>query len=176
MNPIRIYKPSQSCIELVKKHEGEKLKAYLCPAGKWTIGVGLTTYSTGVRVKDGDIITKEKSDYELRFALERVGRNISKLLGNTIILNQNQADALISFVFNIGETNFSSSTLLKYIKQNPGEWKIKDEFNKWIYGGNGQHNGVDDDGDGLIDEPGEKKKLNGLVARRKDEADLYFKN
>jgi len=174
MNPIRIYKPSQNCIDLVRKHEGEKLKAYICPAGKWTIGVGLTTYSTGVRVKDGDIITKEKSTYELNFALERVARNISKLIGN-VALTQNQADALISFVFNIGETNFSTSTLLKYVKQNPGEWKIKDEFNKWVYGGSGQHNGVDDDGDGLIDEPGEKQKLKGLVTRRKEEGELYFK-
>ena len=47
-------------------------------------------------------------------------------------------------------------------------------FRRWVYGGNGMHNGKDDDGDGLIDEPGEKMKEPGLITRRENEIKLYY--
>ena len=33
---------SQKGIDLIKKYEGLRLEAYLCPAGVWTIGYGHT--------------------------------------------------------------------------------------------------------------------------------------
>lgn len=170
------YEPSINCANFVLSFEGEKLKAYKCPAGVWTIGVGITMYSTGLRVKEGDVITQAKSRDELGKALRRCGRNLSKFFNNyKVALNQNQVDALISFIFNVGESNFGESTLYKLIKVNPNDEAIRHQFSRWVYGGNGQHNGKDDDGDGQIDEPGEKQLLPGLVRRRKAEADLYFK-
>lgn len=42
---------NQAGYDLVKNSEGLKLKAYLCPAGKWTIGYGSTLYEDGSKVK-----------------------------------------------------------------------------------------------------------------------------
>ena len=69
-------------------------------------------------------------------------------------LTQNQFDALVSFVFNVGAGNFRSSTLLKRLKSNPNDPDIENQFKKWVY----------DNG----------KVLPGLVRRRDEEAKLYF--
>jgi hypothetical protein len=57
---------------------------------------------------------------------------------------------------------------------NPDDEAIAFQFARWIYGGDGQNNGKDDDLDGLIDEAGELRRLPGLVIRRKMESVLYF--
>lgn len=41
---------------LIKAFEGYRSEAYLCPAGKWTIGYGHTS-----GVKEGDTCTKEQA-------------------------------------------------------------------------------------------------------------------
>lgn len=171
--PIRTrYEPSKNCFRLLRELESEKLIAYLCPANVWTIGVGLTRYANGEKVKKGDKITQEQSNGELGYALRSVAANISKMIKKP--LNQNQVDALISFVFNIGEPRFETSTVLKLINNDPHDPAIKDAMLMWKYGGDGQHNGRDDDGDGLIDEPGERQLVAGLITRHEKEAALYF--
>ena len=68
-------------------------------------------------------------------------------------LNQNQFDALVSLVFNIGETNFRNSTLLR--KLNAGDYEgAADEFPRWKYQN--------------------KKVLRGLVRRRAEEMELFL--
>jgi lysozyme len=53
-------------------------------------------------------------------------------------LNQNQWDALVSFVYNVGAGNFISSTMLKLLNQ--GDYKgAAGEFPKWVHT-NGQIN------------------------------------
>ena len=47
------------------------------------------------------------------------------------------------------------------------------EFKRWVKA-SGESNGKDDDGDGLVDEAGEKQRLEGLMKRRNEEATLYF--
>lgn len=69
-------------------------------------------------------------------------------------LTQNQFDALVSFVFNVGAGNFRSSTLLKRLKANPNDPDIANQFKRWVYGGG--------------------KVLPGLVRRRDEETKLYF--
>ena len=76
---------------------------------------------------------------------------------NTLVtsnLNQNQFNALVSFAYNVGTGNFSSSTLLKKVNRNPDDLTIKDEFLRWNKAGG--------------------KVLNGLTNRRNEEAILYF--
>lgn len=139
-------KASQKAIDLIKEFEGFRSKSYLCPAGKWTIGYGHTK-----GVKPNDVVDEKTAEKYLIEDIEWAEDTINKYVLN---LNQNQFDALVSFVYNVGSGSFSRSTLLKKIKSNPNDLSIRNEFMLWIYA------------DG--------KPLNGLKKRRKMEADLYF--
>lgn len=139
-------KTSNKGIDLIKKYEGFRAKAYKCPAGKWTIGYGHT-----LNVKSTDVISLDEAEYFLKKDVEFAENEVNR---HNLNINQNQFDALVSFVFNLGVGNFTRSTLLRKIKSNPNDPTIREEFEKWIYA------------DGKV--------LNGLVRRRKDEADLYF--
>ena len=137
---------SRKGIELIKAHEGLRLDAYLCPAGVPTIGYGHT-----YNVKMGDRITAEQAERLLIGDLIVAETEVNRYGLN---INQNQYDALVSFVYNVGAGNFRSSTLLKRLKANPNDPDIEYQFRRWVYG------------DGKV--------LPGLVRRRKDDAKLYF--
>ena len=139
-------KISNKGIELIKRHEGLLLKAYRCPADKLTIGYGHT-----LNVKSTDVINKEQAEYFLRQDVKSAESDVNRKKLN---LTQNQFDALVSFVFNLGAGNFKRSTLLRKVKANPNDPSIRVEFERWIYAGG--------------------KVLSGLAKRRKEEADLYF--
>ena len=139
-------KTSERGIELIKCHEGLRLKAYRCPAGVWTIGYGHTR-----DVTEGSVITKDKATVFLKSDLKSAENIVNVALSG---INQNQFDALVSFVFNVGSGNFLKSTLLKKIKAKPTDAAIREEFMKWILAGG--------------------KVLPGLEKRRKDEADIFF--
>ena len=140
-------KTSQKGIELIKKHESKRLTAYLCPSGVPTIGYGHTrNVQMGKTITDADADRLLEED--LSYTESVVGRLVKKPL------TQNQFDALVSFVFNVGEGNFAGSTLLTIINRDPNNIGIKPQFERWIYG-SGQ-------------------VLPGLVTRRRDEAALYL--
>jgi len=154
-------KTSNKGIELIKKHEGLKLKAYLDPVGIWTIGYG---HTGGVR--SGDVITEAQAIDLLRADLATAERAVDSA---GLKINQNQFDALVSFTFNVGTgegrgpkfggpIGFLGSTLLKKARVNPNDPTIADEFRKWVKG--------------TIN--GKKVTLSGLVKRREDELKLYF--
>ena len=44
----------------IRIYEGERLEAYKCTAGVWTIGVGITKYLDGTPVRAGDRITAQE--------------------------------------------------------------------------------------------------------------------
>jgi lysozyme len=138
---------------LITKHEGLKLKPYLCPAKIPTIGYGNTYYPDGKRVTllDKDI-TKQQAFDMFKEVANRFAKRVDELVTSNI--NQNQFNALVSFAYNVGTGNFSSSTLLKKVNRNPDDLTIKDEFLRWNKAGG--------------------KVLNGLTNRRNEEADLYF--
>ena len=100
-------KISQKGIDLIKKFEGCKLQAYLCPAGVWTIGVGHTK-----GVKKGMVITQRQAETFLKDDIKPVE---TLLNGMGINYTQGQFDALTSWIFNLGQGNFKSSTMYKYI-------------------------------------------------------------
>ncbi len=162
-----------SGIELIKKYEGFRSKPYICPAGVPTIGFGSTYYPDGKKVTLNDIPINELQGLEiLKNVLSFYEKSVDTFVRDDI--NQNQFDALVDFAYNCGIGNLKTSTLLKKVNINPLDPSIRNEFMKWVYGGDGSHNGIDDDGDGLVDEKGERKKLPGLVIRRNAEANLYF--
>ncbi len=104
-------KPSQACIDLVKSFEGFSSTAYKCPAGVWTIGYGTTEY-----VDPGDVVTEEEAEQMLYEDLLNASKAIEELVD--IDLTQEQYDALVSFVYNVGREAFRQSTLLKLINSN----------------------------------------------------------
>jgi len=91
---------SQKGIDLIKQHEGCRLKAYRCPAGVWTIGYG----HTGVDVKPGQAITQAKAEQLLRQDLRKFEAHVLKF-DSHYDWTQNEFDALVSFAFNVGSIN-----------------------------------------------------------------------
>jgi len=138
-------KTSEPGVELVKSHEGLRLKAYLCPAGVWTIGYGHTRTA-----KRGMVITAEKAEDLLLEDLVEAEDAVSSMVD--VPLSQGQFDALVSFVFNLGSGNFKTSTLRR--KLNAGDYAgASVEFGRWVYSSG--------------------KKLGGLIKRRAEERALF---
>ena len=137
---------NQAGIDLIRHYEACRLKAYLCPAGKWTIGVG----HTGPEVHQGQTITEEQAMVLLHKDLAWAEAGVSKAI--TVPLTDNQFAALVSFTFNVGVGALERSTLRK--KLNAGEYDaVPGELMQWI-----RSNG---------------KILNGLIARRQGEGELW---
>ena len=137
---------SQHGINLIKQHEGLRLEAYHCPAGIYTIGYG---HTAGVR--RGDVIDERKAEQLLAGDLKKFEDVVNRECPR---VNQNQFDALVSFTFNLGETNLRKSTLLKCVKANPDNQNIYTEFLRW--------------------NKSKGEVLPRLIRRRKAEAELYF--
>ena len=91
---------------LIKQIEGLRLTAYRCPAGKWSIGYGLTT---GVKI--GMYISEAVATHFLIQDVQRVEPTINSYDG-IYHWTQNEFDALASFAFNCGTGNLKK--LLKY--------------------------------------------------------------
>ncbi|ASG87596.1 lysozyme [Salmonella enterica] len=118
-------KTSNSGRAFIRAREGVKLAAYQDGGGVWTIGYGHTR-----GVKQGQVISHEQADEFLVDDLRQVDSCINERV--TVTLNQNQFDALASFVFNVGRQAFSDSTLLK--KLNEGNYRAAaDQFTRWVY-------------------------------------------
>ena len=147
-------KVSNTGLSLIKSFEGLMLNPYLCSAGKPTIGWGSTYYPDGKKVTLQDKeITEEKAFEILEYTANKdFGSNINKVV--KVQLNQNQFDALVSFAYNIGNGNFNSSTLLRWLNQ--GNYKEASmQLLRW------------NKSKGIV--------LNGLTKRRKAEKALFDK-
>jgi lysozyme len=159
-------KTTNNGLAIIKKYETCKLKAYKCPAGRWTIGWGHTR-----DVKEGDFCTQRQADEWLKEDVIEFERIVCAWFKK---VNQNQFDALVSLMYNCGPGNIKKGPIYAAVKADPNDTRIRGYFMMHVYA-NGRHDGKDNDGDGLIDEPGEVKKLDGLVRRRTEEVTLYFK-
>jgi lysozyme len=144
---------SNNFFKLLIDFEGFVSCPYKDQVGIPTVGIGTTTYPDGrkVTIQDSCITLDIAKIYVLHHIT-----SIQNLLNAELpMLNQNQFDALVSFIYNIGEGAFRSSTLLKKAKVDINDSSIRAEFNKWNKAGG--------------------KVIPGLTKRRKQEADLYFK-
>jgi len=136
---------SKEGLALIKKFEGCELEAYRCPAGVWTIGFG-----TIKDVKEGDRITKDEANHLLEEEMIEYESYINDMVD--VPLEQNQFDALCSWVFNLGSKNLSESTLLRVL--NDGKYEeVPQQIKRW-----NKANG---------------EVLNGLIRRREAEALLF---
>ena len=116
-------------LELIKRWEGLRLEAYLDTGGVWTIGYGHTSDSVQ-KVYKGLKITEKRAEELLIHDLKEAEAAVDRLV--TVPLNENQRGTLVSFVFNIGETQFAKSTLLK--KLNKGEYEsVPAQLRRWVH-------------------------------------------
>lgn len=138
-------------ISLIKKYEGCRLSAYQDAVGIWTIGFG-TTRIHDRAVVQSDVLTLTECEQYLIEHAELISRQIKKCL--EVEISENELDALICFVYNIGIGNFRRSTLLLLLNQKAPSKIVALEFLKWNRAGS--------------------KVLAGLIARRKDEHDLFL--
>ena len=126
-------------------HEGMQKTAYRDPVGIVTVCAGHTKTA-----KLGQVKTDAQCAELLRQDTAEAQEVVRTLV--KVKLTQEQFDALVSFVFNVGSTNFRSSTLLRRI--NAGAcWPAGAEFDKWVYA--------------------KGTKLPGLVIRRADERQKF---
>lgn len=143
-------KISKAGLNLIKEFEGIRLESYKCPAGIWTLGIGHTSAAGPPKVEPGMRITVQEAYDILNRDLDQYEAAVNKYV--KVPLTQNQFDALVSFVYNVGVGAFQKSTLLK--KLNAGQYNaVPGELMKWTKAGG--------------------KELAGLVRRRRAEAALW---
>lgn len=111
---MQVMRISKAGIDHIKSYEQLKLTAYMPTKHDVpTIGYG---HTKGVKL--GTTISEAQAEALLREDLAWVETCVNKAV--TVPMTQSQYDGLCGFVFNLGEGNFRSSTMLKYI--NKGQW------------------------------------------------------
>lgn len=99
---------SNKGLALIKKFEGFRDKAYQDIVGVWTIGYGSIKIK-GRKVLPTDTVTEHEAEQLIE---QELAQDVYPYLYG-LGLNQNQFDALCSFIYNLGATNFNKSTLKK---------------------------------------------------------------
>jgi lysozyme len=169
------YKISSKGLDLIKNyeslHDGDLtmigLQPKMCPAGIWTVGYGraLRNPNTGSYLKglkDKAMAYSMYPNLTESQAVDMLDEDCDqreKMVNSlNLDINQDQFDALVSFVYNVGFNRLKTSTLLKRIwaKASPGG--IYEAFLRW----------------NKSTVAGELKELPGLTYRRQSEAELFI--
>jgi GH24 family phage-related lysozyme (muramidase) len=143
----------QGC-EFLGELEGCEFKAYKDTAKNWTIGIGHL-----IRLpKEKELLTKTLTKQEvfqlLRSDLSQAERTVNDHV--KVPLQQNQYDALVIFVFNIGEPNFNTSTVLRLL--NSGDYEgAEKHLDDWV----------------KVTKNGKRVFSQGLQNRRDEEQELF---
>jgi lysozyme len=157
-------KVSKETIDMIKHHEGVRVRPYRCPALLWTVGVGhvIDPAHIGVKLEDRKnlpipdgwdrALSMAEVDDILAADLATFERGVLRLCPAN--LTQSRFDSLVSFSFNVGLGNLQRSSIR--MKHNRGDFEGAGEaFMQWTKAGG--------------------KELPGLVKRRKDERALYLR-
>ena len=157
-------KVSAAAMNMIKHHEGVRVKPYRCPALLWTVGVGHVIDPSHAAVKYEDrknlpvpagwdrVLSMGEVDALLAQDLGRFERGVLRLCP-AATGRQGLFDSLVSFAFNVGLGNLQRSGLR--MKTNRGDYEeAAGEFMKWTKAGG--------------------RVLPGLVKRRRDEQTLYL--
>lgn len=140
-------KLAQEGIDLIKRREACRLKAYLCPAKVWTVGYG----HTGPEVHQGLTISQDEAEALLLADLIVFDSAVLKACPDATPL---QHAAMVSLCYNIGTGAFAKSSVARL--HNAGKYaEAAQAFALWNKGGG--------------------KVLAGLVSRRAEESGLYLK-
>lgn len=134
----------------IVQSEGSVERVYLDPVGIPTVCVGHT--ATVRRADVGRVFTPDQCARLL--ALDTKDAQAAVRRGVKVPVTQEQFDALVSLVFNIGGSNFQHSSLLRQL--NAGNcWEAGAQFPRWVYA--------------------KGRKLPGLLTRRNSERAAFEK-
>lgn len=138
---------SETGKDIIRNLEGFSATRY--PDGKgYSIGYGH-------QILPGESFVEPISKEIGELLLESDSAKSEKIVNSSVKvpLKQNQFDALVSFVYNVGANAFKNSSMLRYINSGRNDLAA-DEFNRWVY------------------YQGSVNK--GLVARREKEKKLFL--
>lgn len=107
--------------------EGEVLKSYLCPAGVWTIGVGITSAAGVGKIGPGMVITRAQSQNMLQQALRQSYE--PAVQGAMPKATQQEFDAAVSFHWHTGA--IGRATWVKLWRGKAGRAAISKSFRLW---------------------------------------------
>ena len=101
---------SRAALDLIASFEGFRARAAKTPDGRWTLGFGHVATA-----REGLSVSRAEAEDLLRWDL----RPVEDMVRQSALtpLNQNQFDALVSFAFNIGVSNFATCDVLRYLNQ-----------------------------------------------------------
>lgn len=140
-------------LEHIKRWEGLRLKAYLCPGGAWTVGYGHTSAAGAPLTVKGMVVDAGRAEAMLRQDLRRYEAAVAAAAPGAA-LSDNQFSALVSFAYNVGLEVFQKSRIPAFIKA--GDYHaVPAELMRYVYA--------------------KGKRLEGLVNRRAAEAGLWAK-
>ena len=145
-------KLSDNGFNLLAELEGVVLKPYKDSVGIPTIGIGSTYYEDGTKVKMTDkAITKERAIQLAKNTVKSFEQQVNKSI--LLPMTQNQFDAMVLLCYNIGESGFARSSVVRNF--NAGNLqKAADSFLLWNKAGG--------------------KVSKGLTNRRKKERELFL--
>jgi len=151
-----IFKTSKTGIQLIHAYESYRATTYKDPGSRSglpiTGGWGSTRLN-GKKLSLGVTLPKEVWDSQFEKDLKYFEEAVNKYV--VVDINQNQFDALVSWVYNCGVGVLVNSTAIRRLNSN--DYKGAAEAMQWYNrGGNGS-------------------VLNGLVRRRAEEAQLFLK-
>ncbi|MFA5186667.1 MAG: lysozyme [Patescibacteria group bacterium] len=103
---------TEAGIKMLKGHEGLRLVAYKCPAGKLTIGYGHTN-----KVKEGDTCTITEAEAFLLYDIAVAEKDAQLLIKHFPSLTPRRQDAITNLALNLGRTKLAKfTTTLNYIR------------------------------------------------------------
>ncbi len=139
---------SQPGVDLIKSFEGFRSCPYRDAVGVWTIGYG-STKGVGPNTK---CVSRNQAENRLRSEVDATyGAAVDKIAG----LNQNQHDALTSFVYNVGVGGIGPGTGIGKALRAKRWNQAANELLKWDKAGG--------------------RALPGLTRRRKAERELFLR-
>src|ERR1022692_2502230 len=100
---------SKQGLALTEGFESCRLTAYQDVKGIWTCGWG----HVGPEVVEGYTMTQNQADSQLVMDTLSATKTANRLV--TVPLSQNEFDAIVDLIFNIGSGNFAGSTMLKLL-------------------------------------------------------------
>lgn len=144
---------SANGLQLLKNLEGFRGKPYKCAAGRDTVGYGTVITPEEVAKYSAVPISREEAEQRLLKKVDEILFVLKKVV--QVQLSQNQVDALVCFIYNIGVNGFKTSTLLKKLNSRNFAGAAL-EFRRWVHDDNGN-------------------VIAGLVTRHKKEEELFIK-